>query len=71
MLSNKEQKECIRRESNPELGHGKTQCYRYTTNACEESHISLIQTLLSGTLTNICCKLFQKIGCVSGEGYDS
>ena len=24
---------CIRRESNPELGHGKTQCYRYTTNA--------------------------------------
>ena len=26
--------ECIHRESNPELGHGKTQCYRYTTNAC-------------------------------------
>ena len=25
--------QCIRRESNPELGHGKTQCYRYTTNA--------------------------------------
>ena len=24
---------CIRRESNPELGHGKTQCYRYTMNA--------------------------------------
>ena len=24
---------CIHRESNPELGHGKTQCYRYTTNA--------------------------------------
>lgn len=24
---------CVRRESNPELGHGKTQCYRYTTNA--------------------------------------
>ena len=27
------QRECISRESNPELGHGKTQCYRYTTNA--------------------------------------
>ncbi len=27
---------CIRRESNPELGHGKTQCYRYTTNACRK-----------------------------------
>ena len=27
---------CIRRESNPELGHGKTQCYRYTTNAHEK-----------------------------------
>jgi hypothetical protein len=26
-------KECIDRESNPELGHGKTQCYRYTINA--------------------------------------
>ena len=25
--------ECISRESNPELGHGKTQCYRYTTDA--------------------------------------
>lgn len=24
---------CISRESNPELGHGKTQCYRYTTDA--------------------------------------
>ena len=24
---------CIDRESNPELGHGKTQCYRYTINA--------------------------------------
>ena len=24
---------CIRRESNPELGHGKTQCYRYTIHA--------------------------------------
>lgn len=24
---------CIHRESNPELGHGKTQCYRYTMNA--------------------------------------
>ena len=28
------EKKCISRESNPELGHGKTQCYRYTTNAC-------------------------------------
>ena len=27
------QKVCIGRESNPELGHGKTQCYRYTINA--------------------------------------
>jgi len=29
----KEKDECIDRESNPELGHGKTQCYRYTINA--------------------------------------
>ena len=26
---------CIDRESNPELGHGKTQCYRYTINATQ------------------------------------
>ena len=31
--SGQERKTCIHRESNPELGHGKTQCYRYTTNA--------------------------------------
>ncbi len=30
--------QCIRRESNPELGHGKTQCYRYTTNALLALH---------------------------------
>ena len=52
---------CNRRESNPELGHGKTQCYRYTTNAylgasvsqyvCSKLRLYASQTRLPPMLT--------------------
>jgi len=41
--------ECIDRESNPELGHGKTQCYRYTINAIQKLHIHVFWHLFTAT----------------------
>ena len=43
---------CIHRESNPELGHGKTQCYRYTMNACKSSPTTCTRGRLVPTLHN-------------------
>ena len=37
---------CISRESNPELGHGKTQCYRYTTDARMSDYYNLTRILI-------------------------
>ena len=43
---------CIRRESNPELGHGKTQCYRYTMNACGSKSVYTIDGIVGPATTD-------------------